>query len=104
MTTSAPASARRAAIAFPIPRPPPVTRATLPVKSIVRAIVCPRQFPKQPEEPRKRAMSPFLEVLRIDCGRAQGEGGHDFVERGEAGVVGESAHSGRKSAGRSPQP
>ena len=38
ITTAAPASASRAAIALPIPRPPPVTRATLPVKSIVCAI------------------------------------------------------------------
>ena len=35
MTTLAPASARRWAMALPMPRPPPVTRATLPAREIV---------------------------------------------------------------------
>ena len=37
MTTFAPASASRAAIALPMPRPPPVTRATFPDRSMARA-------------------------------------------------------------------
>src|SRR4051812_30839763 len=35
ITTPAPASARQRVIALPIPRPPPVTRATLPAREIV---------------------------------------------------------------------
>src|SRR4051794_2887516 len=50
MTTFAPASASRRVIALPMPRPPPVTRATLPLKEIealMRTVSYPASGPVQ---------------------------------------------------------
>jgi hypothetical protein len=72
---SAPCSAKRSAIALPIPREPPVTTADLPDRSITRCSL------SQPHGSAVRHLTAYVEHLTGEVGLDEAQGGGRDLQR-----------------------